>query len=278
MPDASFTASLPGDVFLSTYYKPSPVGVRSIAVVYDLIAETFPGLPNRADSAEIRRAVGGAQSVVSISHGTAQEVKRLLGRDSVVAYPGVAADFGKVAPGDVERFQAYIGKPYVLVVGRRGLYKNVQALYQAWHLWPGAKTHKVLCIGGEDSLPQDQAFAQRNDWQRLVLDDSDLRAAYAGATALVYPSLAEGFGLPIVEAMACGCPVVCDNSVVAEIAGEAGFYADCTRPKQIAGALDLTLDPALRIERTLNGIERAKMFTWGGMAKTLADVIRRTVQ
>lgn len=276
MPDCTFTPQLSPDLFISTYYKPSPVGVRSLSLVYDLIVEQYPVVTNRADSADIRRSVKEASAVVSISHRTAQDVKRLYGRESTVAYPGVSADFGKVLPGDVERFQQYIGKPYVLIVGNRGLYKNVHALYQAWHLWSGHQQHKVLCIGGESPLPQDIAFANRykDTWQQLRLDDKDLALAYAGAHCLVYPSLIEGFGLPIVEALVCACPVICDNAACSEVAGEAGFYADVTKPRQIASALDLTLNPSLCLERTLYGIERSKSFTWTGMASKLADVLR----
>lgn len=277
MPDATFTSQLAPDWFISTYYKPSPIGVRSLALVYDLITLTFPNLTNRADSADISRSITEASAVVSISHRTAQDVKAHFGKDSAVAYPGVDENFGKVTPSDVERFQSYIGKPYVLVVGNRGGYKNVHALYQAWALWSAHADFKVLCVGGEETLPQDAAFASRyrDTWQRMTLDDKDLALAYAGAQALVYPSLIEGFGLPMLEAMACGCPVVCDNSTVAaEVVGEAGFYADVTKPRQIAGALDLTFDPSLRLERCLYGLEKSKMFTWRNMANQVADVLR----
>ena len=276
LPDATFDADQPPDVFLSTYYRPAPLGVPSVALIYDLIALRYPGLPNAADAADIRRAVREATAVVSISQQTADDVRTLLGRDSAVAYPGVDQDLGKVTPSSVQTFQSSIGKPYVLVIGRRGYYKNVQSIYQAWLLWSGAASHALVCIGGEDSLPQDRAFAARYDWRRLDLDNAHLASAYAGATALVYPSIMEGFGLPIVEAMLCGCPVVC-GAATYEVGWDAAIYTDVTLPIKIAGALDACLDPSYRIGKITAGVERARSFTWAKMAETVANVIRSVV-
>lgn len=274
LPDAAFTAERP-DWFISSYYAPAPIGVQSLALVYDLIVDRYPLVPNRADSVDIHRAVAEASAVVSISEATAHDVERLCGKPSTVAYPGVEANFGKVAPSAVARFQAGLGLPYVLVVGRRGGYKNVQALYQAWGLWGARSFFQVVCVGGEEPLPADMAFARRYPWRRMVLSDDDLRAAYAGAHALVYPSMMEGFGLPILEAAVCACPVVADSRVAGEILGEAAFACDVMKPRSIATALDATLDPALRVTRTLAGVERSKPFTWERMAAGIADALRR---
>lgn len=274
LPSATFTAEQP-DWYVSTYYRPAPLGTRSLALVYDLIVDRYPLVPNRADSVDIHRAVAEASAVVSISQATANDVQRLCGKPSTVAYPGVDADFGKVAPSAIARFQAGLGLPYILVVGRRGGYKNVQALYQAWGLWGARSFFQVVCVGGEDALPAEQAFARRYPWRRIVLSDDDLRAAYAGAQALVYPSMMEGFGLPILEAAACACPVVADSRVAGEILGDAVFACDTMKPRAIAAALDATLDPSLRVTRTLAGVERSKAFTWERMAVGIADVLRR---
>jgi glycosyltransferase involved in cell wall biosynthesis len=262
---------------VSTYYKQAPLGVRSIAVVYDLIAMKYPLIDrNRADAVDCRRAIAEASAVVSISEQTAADVKRFTGRESAVTYPGVDATFGHVKPSDVERFQQRIGKPYVLVVGNRGLYKNVQSLYQAWALWGAHADYKLLCVGGENSLPADGAFASRyaDTWQRVVLDDAEMPLAYAGALALCYPSLMEGFGLPLVEAMACACPIICDHAMH-EVVGDAGFYCRTTHPREIAAALDAALDFGMRLERITRGVARAKRYTWTGMAVGVADAVRR---
>lgn len=276
MPEAVFVPTEAPDVFISTYYKRALLGVKSLVVCYDLIPQLYPLIgPYRSDSVDARQAIQEAHSIISISQMTADTVKRQCGRDSVVAYPGVADGFGNVDFDHVQQFQSFVGKPYILIVGRRGLYKNVQTLYQAWRLWPAAQSHKLLCIGGEAELPQDMAFVSRykDDWMHMNLNDDDLVIAYAGASALVYPSIMEGFGLPLVEAMACGCPVICDGAMI-EITGNAAIYCDATRPAEIAKALNTILDPAVRIEMAVRGTSRRNDFRWSRMAATMADVIR----
>lgn len=275
MPEAINDLAVPPDWFISTYYKPAPLGVRSLVVVMDWIAERYPLIGQyHPDAVDKRRAVANATAVVAISQMVADDTRRYAGKVATVAYPGLDAEFGRVLPSDVTRFRAYIGKPYILCVGKRGLYKNVQALYQAWALWGAHAGYKLVCVGGEDNLPQDTAFAGRypDTWQRVVLDDYDLQLAYAGAAALCYPSLMEGFGLPLIEAQACACPVICDPSVH-EVAGDAAYYVDTTRPRQIADALDVvTTQPDAT--RLAAGAAWVKQFTWTGMAQTIAGVLR----
>jgi len=276
LPEATWTAQQPPDWFISTYYKPAPLGVKSLVLVMDFIQERYPLIgAHHPDAVDKRRAIAEATALVAISQQTADDTQRFCGRPAAVAYPGVDASFGKVQPSDVERFQAYIGKPYLIVVGRRGLYKNVQALYQAWAFWGAHADYKLLCVGGEDNLPQDAAFAGRysDTWQRMVLDDHELQFAYAGATALVYPSLMEGFGLPLVEAMACGCPIICDRAMQ-EVAGDAAIYCDVTRPRQIAAALNELLMPVPRMQHMMAGVKHAQQYRWEAMAQIVAGVIR----
>lgn len=275
MPDATFDPSLAPDWFISTYYRPAPIGVKSLVMVYDLIVDKYPLVENRADSADIHRAVNEATAIVSISQQTAYDVKTRSGRDSIVAYPGVDPDFGKVKPSDVDHFRQFVGKPYVIVVGRRGGYKNVQTLYQAWGLWAEHNNYRLLCVGGEEMLPHDAAFDSRYPGTRLrmALNDYDLALAYSGATMLVYPSMMEGFGLPVIEAMACGCPAIY-SPVMFEIADVDGLYCNELSPRSIANRLGAASDPAFLLDKGLAGIQRAKQFTWSSMASKIAEVLR----
>lgn len=275
LPDATFDPALPANWFISTYYQRAPLGVRSLTLVYDMICNRYPLIDtNRADAVDCRTVIAEASAVASISQTTADDVKRYTGRDSVVAYPGVAADFGHVTPSAVRHFQQFIGKPYFLMVGNRALYKNAQAVYQAWHSFAGRHGYALVCVGGEEPLPQDVAFRDhsRDTWQHIRMGDDTLNAAYAGATALVYPSLMEGFGLPLVEAMACACPVICDPALH-EAAGEAAVYVDMTKPQDIAQALDAVQSYDIRLTCMERGIEQARRYTWSGMAKIIAGVL-----
>lgn len=279
LPDAAFDQQQAPDVFLSTYYQPAPDGVKSVVLVYDFIHECYPGLgANHPDALQKRAAIGAASEVVSISAYVARDCQRFTGRESTVAYCG-GGEYKRATPAAVEAFcQRYqLRKPYVLTVGRRGLYKNIQAFYQAWGLWGRASHFDVLTIGGEDMLPADQWFDRRYPSTRraLRLSEAELQAAYSGAYALVYPSLYEGFGLPVAEALACGCPVITTRGgSLPEIGGSCVLYADAHRPATIASALDALSDVNTRYPLTLGGYEQARGFTWEQMGRDMAEVIR----
>lgn len=274
LPDCTFDDTLPPDVFISTYYAPAPKGVKSIAVVYDFIHEAYAALgAYHPDAIAKRSAIQCADKVIAISQAVAQDCERITGKSAVVAY--LATDLKRAQLPQVQDFEARykLDKPYVVMVGRRDLYKNARALYQAWALWQQDVT--LLAIGGELDTPDDVAFARRFDWRRVDLNDNDLCAAYSGALALVYPSLIEGFGLPVLEAMACGCPVVAGMvSGVREVAGDAIIACDPFRPLTIAQALTTAVMPETRMTRILKGYAQSKRFNWQQTADTIAEVIK----
>lgn len=263
-------------VFVSTYFRRAPLGMPSLVLVYDMIAERFQAIgPHHPDSVDKRRAIAEATRIVAISQRTASDVQFYTGRAvDAVAYPGIERDYGVVMASAVERFQAYVGKPYILIVGNRGLYKNVQTLYQAWPHWGKRDKYAIVCVGGEAMLPQDEAFDKQFPGTRKVvqLTDEELPVVYSGAAALVYPSIMEGFGMPPLEALACGCPVIASGDALGEVCGLAALYADVTRPREIVRALDCIEE----VPRPMNAARYDK-FSWDGMAKTMAEVIRSTI-
>jgi glycosyltransferase involved in cell wall biosynthesis len=109
------------------------------------------------------------------------------------------------------------------------------------------------------------------------VDDETLACLYTGASAFVFPSLYEGFGLPILEAMACGCPVICSNAAsLPEVAGDAAFQLDPTDAEGLAHALDSVLtDSTLRRSMIQKGIERAQQFSWKETAAKTLEVFTR---
>jgi glycosyltransferase involved in cell wall biosynthesis len=270
LPQYTFDASLPADVFVSTYYQPAPSGAKSIAVVYDYIATRFPGISKfTLDNEWKYAAVNAADDIIAISQWTANDVKRFQGRDATVIH--LATALIRANHSDVLAFRRKYNLPdtYVLIVGRRDLYKNVSTYWQAMKLMDGVYT---VCIGGE-TLTHTPTPAMQI---RLNLDE--LSAAYTGALCLVYPSLYEGFGLPVIEAYACGCPVICGSGGgLAEI-NEAALVVDVTRPREIAEAVIAMHDHSVRIEHIMKGFDTVTRFSWGKTAREFAGVIARVAE
>lgn len=267
LPEFTFDSTKPADIWLSTYYQPAPEGAKSIVMVYDFIHERYPGLSRFSQDSQWKHAaLARADAVIAISQWTAADAK-IYAPDTAtdVAYP--ATTLHRASHDEVQAFKAKYGLPdsYVLIAGRRDLYKNVSTYWQAVSLIQ--QSPFTLCIGGE-------TMASSPSQRQLRLPDSELAAAYTGALCLVYPSLYEGFGLPVLEAYACGCPVICGSGgALAEING-AALVVDVTRPREIAQALATMSDPGVRIDYILKGYEVARRFGWPQMAERVAAVIR----
>ena len=281
LPDVQWNTGAP-DVFISTYYEPKPAGAKSLVIVYDMIAEQYKPIgAHNADAIKKRAAIAEADAVVTISQSVAADVLRFTGRQATTAYCGVDPTFRRAVPERVEAFRKQHGldKPYVMTVGRRGLYKNIRALYQAWGVWEHASHCYMLQIGGERELREDALFDSQFPGTRkqIQCDDATLAVAYSGAYALVYPSYFEGFGLPILEAVMCGCPVIAG---VCDTVSELDEYINQLmivyphRPQSIALALNQLQDGGIRLDMTLKAYEPARAFTWARMAHTIAGVVR----
>lgn len=182
---------------------------------------------------------------------------------------------------DHELFRPVTGSvadfPYVLYVGSEHPRKNLGALLEAFSIvkanpeYGALKLLKVGSPGGCEGpyREQTEAIVQRLNLERHVVfvgrvPDEDLPALYSHAACLAMPSLYEGFGLPPIEAMSCGCPViVSDFGALAEVAGDAAVTIDPRDPPELANAIRRLLeDRELRQEMVRRGLERASRFTW----------------
>jgi glycosyltransferase involved in cell wall biosynthesis len=214
-----------------------------------------------------KRSLGRAAHVVTGSRATEAEILPLIpalaGRTSVV-YPGLAPGFGPGPAADRGR--------YVLHLGSADPRDNTPVAVDACRL---AGVRLVVAGGGAC------AGAAGGDVELLGrVSDAELVALYRGAAAFLHPSLYEGFGYAVLEAMACGAPVVASNATsIPEVTGDAGLLCDPRSPEAFAASLRRVLEePGLADELRRRGLEQAGTFTWERTAAGLSEAITRALR
>ncbi len=265
---------------------------KNVATLYDLTAIIFPAyhtpLVRRAQAAKHRFVQKHADAVITISESARRDAIEHLGLDPdrvFVIYGGVDPAYRPLPREYVaETLKAWGLSPqnYILNLGTIEPRKNLVRLLQAYdrmrHRTPG-QTIKLVQVGMrgwqyDDVFAQADALDFRDDVVFLGrVESSLLPALYNGALMFVYPSLYEGFGLPALEAMACGTPVIAGNvSSLPEVVGEAGVLVDPYDVERIAEAMvELLEDGRLRERLGRLGVERAARFSWRATAeKTVA--------
>jgi glycosyltransferase involved in cell wall biosynthesis len=263
--------------------------VPTVLTVHDLIYRLFPAHHKRLNYWYLNAAMPlfcrRASAILAVSQATKNDLVRLYGLDPgkiSVVYEAAAAHF---APAPAERIaqvrsRYQLPDDYMLCVGTIEPRKNLVRLLEASHrLRQAGEDVRLVVVGSKGWLYE--GFFQRLEELGLAgavalpgyVPDADLPAVYSGARLAVMPSLYEGFGLPVLEAMACGAPVVSSNaSSLPEVGGDAARYFD---PSDVAAMADQILsvwrDPALRQAMRQQGLARAAQFSWARAAQeTLA--------
>lgn len=274
-------------IWHSTYYTtPEKWAGYSVATVHDMVFELFPQFysgPNFDLFRQRKRlSIRRADAVICVSNTTRQDVLRLyeLDADKLHVVPNACSDIFRRLDGTELPKTARIEQPFLLYVGNRGRYKNFDVLAKAYSLWHRRKEVALVLVGGrsisesEQQLMEELAIARQVKLLRDI-DDETLCRLYNRALAFVYPSVYEGFGMPLLEAMACGCPIVASRiPSTIEVAGNCPIYFDPAEEDDLINALDSALSRGRNPEHAQIGLEKVRTYSWDKTAAQTLEVYR----
>ncbi|ORV64777.1 glycosyl transferase family 1 [Mycobacterium europaeum] len=274
------------DIVHETYFAVRPVGRgrRRVLTVYDMIHELFAEeFPDAARvTAAKRAAVDRADHIICISANTQRDLVRLYGIDPArtsVVHLGHSLT-AETAPTKEAGGEC---RPSLLYVGSRRGYKNFTTLLHAYSSSPILREFDLIAFGGGPFLPDEQHEIERLGVTERVRfesgSDGELAARYRAAVAFVCPSKYEGFGLPPLEAMSHGCPVVCSNAgSIPEVVGDAGVYFDPNSLDELRAALErVATSEDLQADLRARGHARLAAFSWDNCARETAKIYQTIV-
>jgi glycosyltransferase involved in cell wall biosynthesis len=268
----------------------------SAITICDLSFVRYPDLFNRSNAMYLatmaRLSVRKATAVLTISESTRRDVIRLFGVPAervTTTYCGVSERFRPVPESEVEQFRRRHELPaeFLLFIGTIEPRKNLAGLVTAYAAYRREVAEPIpLILGGGRGWKDQHVFdlVERLGLREHVrfpgyIPGDDLPSWYSAATAFIYPSRYEGFGLPVAEAMACGTPIITSAvSSLPEVVGDAGLLVDPDDERALAAAMTrLASDSELRRTLSLAGQERAAQFRWQRMAAETAGVYERVM-
>jgi len=275
------------DVFHTTGFTPRLLPMSKapvVATVHDMIyLDNYRnGHLKREVFENVEKTILAADHIIAISRNTRRELlehfPQISGERVSVVYHGVSLPEGELLP--------LPGMPdnYVLFVGQRGGYKNFSTFLRAFSILADEdKTLQLVCTGRSFGKGEREEICRLGLAGRVVskfIDAFDMPALYANARCFVFPSKAEGFGMPILEAFASGCPVALSNaSCLPEIAGEGGVYFNPDDPEEMAMKISgIIFDEKFRLFMIDRGREKLSEYSWTKTAALTAEVYNKVIE
>jgi len=279
------------DVFHTSDWLEPPAHCLKVTTIHDLIIYKYPETFQRRGGhdivANLKRKLEWVKKesalVIAVSESTKQDIIEILkipAKKIRVIHEACSTEFTEKSAEDTEKIKKKYGikGDYLLAVGTLEPRKNLKRVIEAFKILDIRNLE--LVIAGKFGWGEDLKSIKNQDSVNQIkllgyVPDEDLPGLYAGAEVFVYPSLYEGFGLPILEAMACGCPVVTSNiSSMPEVAGEAAVLVDPEKVNDIARGIQEALEN--REQLIEKGKARAKEFSWEKTARETLKVYQET--
>jgi glycosyltransferase involved in cell wall biosynthesis len=274
----------PEVLFVPAHVLPLIHPLPSVVTVHDLGYRYFPEAHPLGQRLYLDWSTSfsahAATHLLADSHATARDLSRFYGTPTekiTVVYPGRDETLRRVDPAPT-RAKYHLPENYFLHVGTLQPRKNLLRLMDAFAASQLPSAMCALVLAGRPGWLSAPILEKARAHNIRLLDyvpDDDLAGLYSGATAFVFPSLYEGFGFPVLEAMACGVPVICSNtSSLPEVAGDAALLVDPLDIAALASAMTrLFVDEALRTKLVARGYEQIKKFSWATAAESVLKVL-----
>lgn len=273
-------------IWHSTYYSRINQWMgKEVVTVYDLIYEKYLSYYNTHNYDGIRarkqNSVLCADAVICISKKTQEDVIEFYGLDNEKTHVVPLANnpiFRRME--DEIRKPIINGKPFLLYVGERRFYKNFSTFIRGFSQWKFSGVVDIVVVGEKWSEEEQNRLnklkLQDNVHLFSYISDNDLVKLYNQAIAFVFPSLYEGFGIPLLEAMACGCPIIASQiPTTVEVAGTIPFYFDPENIDSFLAALDAVYNKDNLTQKVSAGLELVKNYSWDKTAKETLSVYNK---
>ncbi len=263
------------DIFHPTYYDPyflDYIGKKPfVLTIHDMVHEIYPEMfPLKDETSKRKKLLAQkATKIIAVSENTKKDIIRFfsIGTNKIeVIFHGTPFDMNNSGDSKVD---IDLPEKYILFVGSRSGYKNFSLFIEAiTSLLIENNKLKVVCVGGGNFKGIEKEKFKRlnitNKVYQYSVNDDILTYLYKKAIVFIFPSLYEGFGIPILEAFSCGCPVIASNtSSLSEVAGDAAIYFDPINKLSILNSIQKVIcDNNLRDQLIYKGYQRVKKFTW----------------